>query len=86
MLLAKGADNVIFDRLRAGNDEMKDETERHLSEFANTGLRTLTLAYKIIPGESPVLSTFRTAQLIARGRGGIRELERTLLPSHRRNG
>ncbi|KAJ2928030.1 hypothetical protein H1R20_g9061, partial [Candolleomyces eurysporus] len=51
MLLAKGADNVIFERLRAGNDEMKEETERHLSEFANTGLRTLTLAYKIIPEE-----------------------------------
>ena len=52
MLLCKGADNVIFERLRAGGDEMKEETERHLSEFANTGLRTLTLAYKIIPGGS----------------------------------
>ncbi|KAF6763652.1 phospholipid-translocating ATPase [Ephemerocybe angulata] len=48
MLLCKGADNVIFERLRPGADEMKAETEVHLSEFANTGLRTLTLAYKII--------------------------------------
>lgn len=58
MLLAKGADNVIFERLRAGNDEMKEQTESHLSEFANTGLRTLTLAYKIIPGESHDLLPF----------------------------
>ncbi|KAK7061038.1 hypothetical protein VNI00_000773 [Paramarasmius palmivorus] len=48
-LLCKGADNVIFDRLKAGNDDLKEETERHLSDFANDGLRTLTLAYKVIP-------------------------------------
>ncbi|KZT27329.1 phospholipid-translocating ATPase [Neolentinus lepideus HHB14362 ss-1] len=50
-LLTKGADNVIFERLRAGNDELKTETERHLDEFASEGLRTLTLAYKVIPEE-----------------------------------
>ena len=50
LLLTKGADNIIFERLRPGADEMKNETERHLSEFANSGLRTLTLAYKPIPG------------------------------------
>ncbi|KAJ4466566.1 hypothetical protein C8R41DRAFT_803316 [Lentinula lateritia] len=47
-LLSKGADNVIFERLRKGNEDLKAETERHLSEFANEGLRTLTLAYKTI--------------------------------------
>lgn len=54
-LLCKGADNVIFERLRKGGiaeEELKQETEAHLSEFANEGLRTLTLAYKIIPGMS----------------------------------
>lgn len=49
-LLAKGADNVIFERLKAGEDELKHTTGTHLDEFANEGLRTLTLAYKVIPG------------------------------------
>ncbi|KAE9411132.1 phospholipid-translocating P-type ATPase [Gymnopus androsaceus JB14] len=49
-LLMKGADNVVFERLKEGVDQaLKDQTEMHLSEFANGGLRTLTLAYKIIP-------------------------------------
>ncbi|KAF5390550.1 hypothetical protein D9757_002774 [Collybiopsis confluens] len=55
-LLTKGADNVIFERLRVGSDNvLKEETERHLGEFANEGLRTLTLAFKII-SESDYLS------------------------------
>ena len=52
LLLTKGADNIIFERLRPGADELKMETEKHLSEFANSGLRTLTLAYKTIAGSS----------------------------------
>ncbi|KAJ6614318.1 phospholipid-translocating P-type ATPase [Mycena sp. CBHHK59/15] len=47
-LLTKGADNVIFERLKAGGDELKAVTETHLTDFANSGLRTLTLAYKVI--------------------------------------
>ncbi|KAJ7781318.1 phospholipid-translocating ATPase [Mycena metata] len=47
-LLTKGADNVIFERLKEGGDELKEATEDHLSDFANSGLRTLTLAYKVI--------------------------------------
>ncbi|KAK0439550.1 phospholipid-translocating ATPase [Armillaria borealis] len=48
-LLTKGADNVIFERLRKSGDEgLRELTEMHLSEFANGGLRTLTLAYKVI--------------------------------------
>ena len=50
LLLTKGADNIIFDRLKPGNDELKKQTEKHLDEFASHGLRTLTLAYKILPG------------------------------------
>ncbi|TFK36361.1 hypothetical protein BDQ12DRAFT_686784 [Crucibulum laeve] len=53
-LLSKGADNVIFERLKRGNmemDELKNVTERHLDEFASQGLRTLTLAYKVIGEE-----------------------------------
>ncbi|KAG1855055.1 hypothetical protein C8R48DRAFT_609418 [Suillus tomentosus] len=47
-LLTKGADNVIFERLKAGGDDWKRTTEAHLEDFANAGLRTLTLAYKVI--------------------------------------
>lgn len=49
-LLTKGADNVIFERLKAGSDELKQLTETQLDDFANDGLRTLTLAYKVING------------------------------------
>lgn len=49
-LLTKGADNVIFERLEPGNEELKSTTEKHLDEFASEGLRTLTLAYKVLPG------------------------------------
>ena len=48
-LLTKGADNVIYERLKPGGDELKKTTEEHLDSFANEGLRTLTLAYKVIP-------------------------------------
>ncbi|KAK7038221.1 phospholipid-transporting ATPase [Favolaschia claudopus] len=48
LLLTKGADNVIFERLKKGADELKTQTEDHLGEFAGHGLRTLTLAYKVL--------------------------------------
>ncbi|OSX66767.1 hypothetical protein POSPLADRAFT_1044103 [Postia placenta MAD-698-R-SB12] len=47
-LLTKGADNVIFERLVPGEEELKRSTEVHLDEFAGQGLRALTLAYKTI--------------------------------------
>ena len=51
-LLSKGADSVIFERLKPGaGEELKQVTEKHLDEFASQGLRTLTLAYKVIKGE-----------------------------------
>ncbi|GAA5931924.1 uncharacterized protein JCM15063_001604 [Sporobolomyces koalae] len=50
-LLAKGADNVIFERLAPGNEELKQTTDKHLEDFANEGLRTLCLAYKPLEEE-----------------------------------
>ncbi|KAK7694056.1 hypothetical protein QCA50_003632 [Cerrena zonata] len=50
-LLTKGADNVIFERLASGSDQLKTDTEKHLGEFAGEGLRTLTLAYRVVPDE-----------------------------------
>lgn len=47
-LLCKGADNVIFERLAAGNDEIKKRTDGDLQYFAGEGLRTLCLAYKVL--------------------------------------
>jgi phospholipid-translocating ATPase len=73
-LLTKGADNVIFERLKAGEDELKKVTTKHLDDFANDGLRTLTLAYKVIPGE--FLSVFLRRRILTRGcRGVLRGLE-----------
>src|SRR6266851_667977 len=49
LLLCKGADNVIFERLAPGGEELKAVTEEQLSSFAHEGLRTLTLAYRVVP-------------------------------------
>ena len=51
LLLTKGAESVIFDRIAPGQDELRGITDEHLADFANEGLRTLTLAYKPISGE-----------------------------------
>lgn len=45
LLICKGADSVIYQRLRTDHDaEMKEQTSRDLEEFANGGLRTLCIA------------------------------------------
>ncbi|KAJ3218785.1 hypothetical protein HDU67_004033 [Dinochytrium kinnereticum] len=71
VLLVKGADSVVFERLKRtgtptspqsapadGNSDAQhplldgadpDVTSKHLEIFANEGLRTLCLAYKVIP-------------------------------------
>lgn len=50
LLLTKGADNVIFERLSAdGQDqELRDQTEHDIENFSNMGLRTLTLAQRVL--------------------------------------
>merc|ERR1719481_740640 len=45
-LFCKGADNVIYERLRGGQEEMKEKTQEHLDRFAMDGLRTLCLGVK----------------------------------------
>ncbi|VEU22623.1 DEKNAAC103439 [Brettanomyces naardenensis] len=46
VLYCKGADNVIFERLKAdpSNEELAAKTAIHLGEFAEEGLRTLCVA------------------------------------------
>ncbi|TRM59777.1 hypothetical protein BD626DRAFT_408683 [Schizophyllum amplum] len=47
ILYCKGADSVIYERLRADHDPaLKDATAKDMEAFANSGLRTLCIAYK----------------------------------------
>ncbi|KAI9224443.1 hypothetical protein BC828DRAFT_373386 [Blastocladiella britannica] len=50
VLYCKGADSVIFERLTPDtNPIVREVTLQHLEIFADEGLRTLCLAYRIIP-------------------------------------
>lgn len=43
-LYCKGADSVIYERLKNSQDQLKQKTQEHLNKFAGEGLRTLVLA------------------------------------------
>ncbi|KAJ3114193.1 hypothetical protein HK100_001733, partial [Physocladia obscura] len=53
ILLVKGADSVIYERLAPAtipsDKTLRDTTLKHLEAFANDGLRTLCLAYRVLP-------------------------------------
>ncbi|KAL4290756.1 hypothetical protein GQ457_14G007060 [Hibiscus cannabinus] len=51
LLLCKGADSIIFDRLSKNGRSYEEATTKHLNEYGEAGLRTLALAYKRL-GES----------------------------------
>ncbi|PWA45826.1 ATPase E1-E2 type family protein / haloacid dehalogenase-like hydrolase family protein [Artemisia annua] len=46
LLLCKGADSIIFDRLAKNGRVYEEATTKHLNEYGEAGLRTLALAYK----------------------------------------
>ncbi|KAJ4915533.1 putative phospholipid-transporting ATPase 11 [Raphanus sativus] len=46
LLLSKGADNVMFERLSMNGREFEEKTREHVNEYADAGLRTLILAYR----------------------------------------
>lgn len=49
LMICKGADSVIYQRLIANHSpEMKEVTQRDLENFANAGLRTLCIAYRYL--------------------------------------
>ncbi|XP_046399812.1 probable phospholipid-transporting ATPase IM isoform X3 [Ischnura elegans] len=50
-LYCKGADNVIYERLKSGSEEIKSKTQEHLNKFAGEGLRTLCLAVRDLDEE-----------------------------------
>lgn len=45
-LFCKGADSFVYALLSPNQEDLKEKTNDHLTEYAKTGLRTLTLAYK----------------------------------------
>lgn len=52
LLICKGADSVIYQRLRKDHDpEVIESTTRHLEEFANAGLRTLCISAKYVSND-----------------------------------
>ncbi|XP_057447952.1 putative phospholipid-transporting ATPase 9 isoform X2 [Lotus japonicus] len=51
MLLCKGADSVMFERLAKDGREFEEKTTEHVNEYADAGLRTLILAYRELDEE-----------------------------------
>lgn len=52
LMICKGADTVIYQRLAKDHDQnLEQATERDMEEFANSGLRTLCIAYRYLPEE-----------------------------------
>jgi len=49
ILYCKGADSILLDLMDKSKNPEIDETQRHLGEFADEGLRTLLVCNKIIP-------------------------------------
>ncbi|XP_078176820.1 putative phospholipid-transporting ATPase 4 isoform X2 [Carex rostrata] len=48
LLLCKGADSIIFERLSKTGRTFEVDTTRHLSEYGEAGLRTLALSYRVL--------------------------------------
>ncbi|GLT55312.1 hypothetical protein SLA2020_284470 [Shorea laevis] len=51
LLLCKGADSVMFERLAKNGREFEEQTKEHINEYADAGLRTLVLAYRELDEE-----------------------------------
>ncbi|XP_022924003.1 putative phospholipid-transporting ATPase 9 [Cucurbita moschata] len=51
LLLCKGADSVMFERLAKNGSEFEEQTKVHINEYADAGLRTLVLAYRELKQE-----------------------------------
>ncbi|XP_010262307.1 PREDICTED: putative phospholipid-transporting ATPase 9 isoform X2 [Nelumbo nucifera] len=51
LLLCKGADSVMFERLAKNGRKFEEQTRDHMNEYADAGLRTLILAYRELSEE-----------------------------------
>jgi len=77
LLLCKGADNIIIERLHKGkNLSPIDVTNTHLAEFAEIGLRTLCLAFKELTEDEykTFAEKWHKASLIIDGRDDAQDL------------
>jgi len=63
LLLCKGADDVIFERLSEDSTDTDrwNVTDTHAKEFAQEGLRTLVMAYRYSTYLSNLPSSFTTS-------------------------
>ncbi|XP_008787943.2 putative phospholipid-transporting ATPase 9 [Phoenix dactylifera] len=51
LLLSKGADSVMFERLAKDGRDFEEKTKEHMNEYADAGLRTLVLACRELDEE-----------------------------------
>lgn len=51
LLLCKGADSVMFEKLSKQSQQYEDQTKNHINKYAEAGLRTLVIAYRPIDEE-----------------------------------
>jgi hypothetical protein len=51
LLLCKGADSVMFERLAKNGREFEEQTKEHINEYVDAGLRALVLAYRALDEE-----------------------------------
>ncbi|KAJ7943239.1 Phospholipid-transporting ATPase [Quillaja saponaria] len=51
LLLCKGADSVMFERLAKDGRKFEQNTSKHVNDYADAGLRTLVLAYRKLDEE-----------------------------------
>ncbi|CAH2033913.1 unnamed protein product [Thlaspi arvense] len=62
LLLCKGADSVMFERLSRNGRKYEEETRDHVNEYADAGLRTLILAYRELDEKEYGLFTERISE------------------------
>lgn len=70
-LLCKGADEVIFDRMKKNYDkDMFELTRAHVNKYAETGLRTLCYSQRVLGSEvyARWAEQYKTAQATIKGR------------------
>ncbi|KAK9052411.1 hypothetical protein SSX86_029040 [Deinandra increscens subsp. villosa] len=51
LLLCKGADSVMFEKLSKESQPFEDQTRNHINKYAEAGLRTLVVAYRPLDEE-----------------------------------
>jgi len=77
LLLCKGADDVIFERLSEDSTDAErlKATDTHVKEFAQEGLRTLVMAYRY--SSLPTLPAYLLTNSTKGGaRGRVRRISR----------